>query len=257
MLSMLSVNEIAMSRDASGKASGPDSTINTKNNPDIESTIFSASFLIDSSPNRECIIRLTAQLTRVMDKKQHAAKLLAKIPLPKNPTSFPRTQTWPAPKLSAKGILISYFPGPAIKSREEEHTRGNNAGSRMIVAAKLDHRAQNPNRLHWSVHTDGSKKALWQAVCRNKLRRCWTQAFLTSLRKCKLGADGQRLQGEKLSFADAVRMPELTGTLEIGIHRGWGFDKPRRELVECCDGVIAALQKGGLAGHKVKIKDKK
>src|SRR5271154_6791542 len=93
--------------------------------------------------------------------------------------------------------------------------------------------------LRWKVVTNMSKKHLGKEVTRRRLKRRWQAAFMAAFKSRGLDNNGKVLTAGK----NGAKRTDLTGTLEIHIYAGQGFDDPFRYLVQQADATLAAIAK--------------
>jgi hypothetical protein len=93
--------------------------------------------------------------------------------------------------------------------------------------------------LRWQVFTDMSVKVLDKAVTRERLRRRHKEAYREALKVRGFDKDGKLLDSQPQS----PNARPLSGTFEVHVHRGLGFDLEFPALVEQAGLVIDAIRR--------------
>lgn len=172
--------------------------------------------------------------------------------LPAKLATIPVVRPWPLK--GVRDLTILYFPGVALFQKQREDLEGNNSVKRTLIAAEIDKKREQIDRLHWRIIAHTSSKLLPLATQRNKLRRKWTAAMIISLRKRGLGFDGSRYTGKSADglVAAARDVQELYGTMEVLVHNAAKFGCPTEEIVQSTDKIVDALIVGGTGTRKFK-----
>jgi len=156
---------------------------------------------------------------------------------------FPSLRSFTKPNF--KDLQVSYFPGVALFRQDANNLTSNNPVKRLRSKDILDKAQLRPDALRWKVVTHTSSKLLPLSTQRSRLRRRWSSALIGSLRKYHMGPDGKLLEKKDLSRMSGVE--ELGGTLEILVHRAYGFDLRPADMQKDTDKLIDALLRSGMA----------
>lgn len=145
------------------------------------------------------------------------------------------------PKFSLRSMGVNYFPGPALYREEHDVHMHVDPVRQLRAQRSFERRAADPTALYWKFTANTSHKKLKLGTQKTRLKRRWSEAFAVSLlrygfdRKGRTVGNGDSLQG----FSG----PSITGTLEVTIHDGLGFDEHTAMLIENTDKIVKALLK--------------